>query len=116
MSKWSKIYFFVMTYVVFVIVEIFNGLTFHSRLACLEDVQFFQLDKDGNMHVFPPGSGCTGLPKPVQPGDELSFGQSSENVEDLSKSVTESFASDSIHSVVSLVMVLCLEFDHSTYH
>ena len=24
------------------------------------------------MYVFPPGSGCTGIPKLVQPGDELS--------------------------------------------
>ena len=32
------------------------------RLKCTESVQCFQFDKDGNMFIFPPGSGCTGEP------------------------------------------------------
>ena len=43
------------------------------RLAAPESVQFFQFDKDGNMYVFPPGSGCAGVPKLVHPGDEFTF-------------------------------------------
>ena len=45
---------------------------FH-RLACSEDVQFFQFDSSGNMYVFPLGSGCTGIPRLVLPGDDLNF-------------------------------------------
>ena len=41
------------------------------RLAQPEDIQFFQFDKDGNMFVYEPGAGCTGIPKKVAPGDDL---------------------------------------------
>ena len=50
-------------------------------MAAPESVQFFQFDKDGNMYVFPPGSGCTGEPKLVHPGDEFTFS----GIEDESK-------------------------------
>ena len=36
-------------------------------------MQYFQFDHDGNMYVFPPGSGTSGVPKLVKPGDELNF-------------------------------------------
>ena len=36
-----------------------------------ETVQFFQFDSDGNMFMFPPGSGCSGQPILVRPGEEL---------------------------------------------
>ena len=34
-------------------------------------MQYFQLDSDWNMYIFPPGSWCTGEPTLVKPGDEL---------------------------------------------
>ena len=43
------------------------------RLAQVETVQFFQFNSDGNMFMFPPGTGCTGIPKLVKPGDEMTF-------------------------------------------
>ena len=42
----------------------------------MEMVQYFQFDADSNMFVFPPGSGCSGVPRLVQPGDELVFNTS----------------------------------------
>lgn len=47
---------------------------FVCRIKFSEDVQYFQFDKEGNMYVFPPGSGFTGEAKLVKPGDEL-FGK-----------------------------------------
>ena len=48
----------------------------HFRLSEPESVQYFQFDKDGNMFIFAPGSGCSGEVELVRPGDELPFGQS----------------------------------------
>ena len=42
-------------------------------MACTETVQFFQFDAEGNMYVYPAGSGCTGTSKLVHPGDEMIF-------------------------------------------
>ena len=42
-------------------------------MAQVETVQFFQFDSEGNMYMFPPGGGCTGIPKLVLPGDEMIF-------------------------------------------
>ena len=61
------------------------------RLAKSEDVQYFQFDKDGNMYVYEPGSGCTGVTRKVEPGEELHLGVWSE------VNVTEKF-SDSLAS------------------
>ena len=69
---------------------------FLLRLACSEDVQFFQFDSSGNMYIFPPGSGCTGVPTLVQPGDEMIFGKKSELSEDLTDLVTPSFETESV--------------------
>ena len=56
----------------------------YFRLRASETVQFFQFDSDGNMFVFPAGSGCTGVPRLVQPGEQYIFGgqsvQSEENL------------------------------------
>ena len=46
---------------------------FTFRLAKPEDVQYFQFDKDGNMFIYEPGAGCTGVPKLVPPGEELNL-------------------------------------------
>lgn len=48
----------------------------YFRLSEPESVQYFQSDKDGNIFIFAPGSGCSGEAKLVRPGDELPFGQS----------------------------------------
>ena len=40
-------------------------------LAKPEDVQYFQFDSDGNMYVYEPGAGCTGVVRKVAPGEEL---------------------------------------------
>ena len=48
------------------------------RLAQPEDVQYFQFDKEGNMYIFEPGAGCTGVPRMVQPGEELHLSSSSD--------------------------------------
>ena len=40
------------------------------RLAKPEDVQYFQFDSNGNMYVFEPGAGCSGLARKVEPGEE----------------------------------------------
>ena len=48
------------------------------RLAKSEDVQYFQFDHDGNMYVYEPGSGYTGVPRKVEPGEELHLGTWSE--------------------------------------
>ena len=42
-------------------------------MAAPESVQFFQFDSKGNMYVYPAGSGCTGVPKLVHPGDKMIF-------------------------------------------
>ena len=39
----------------------------------METVQFFQFDSEGNMYMFEPGAGCTGVPKFVPPGEEMIF-------------------------------------------
>ena len=43
------------------------------RLTEVELVQFFQFNSHGNMFIFAPGAGCTGVPRLVQPGDEMIF-------------------------------------------
>ena len=44
------------------------------RLNCSESVLYFQFDSEVNMFVYPPGGGFSGLPRLVQPGEEL-FGE-----------------------------------------
>ena len=41
------------------------------RLACSESVQYFQFDSTGNMYVYPAGSGWSGTPRLVKPGEDL---------------------------------------------
>ena len=41
------------------------------RMSKSESVQYFQFDGQGNMFVYPAGSGFSGIPKLVRPGDEL---------------------------------------------
>ena len=61
-------------------------------MACSEDVQYFQFDKDGNMLVYEPGSGFSGECHLVRPGDELnlSWNRSKNLVSDASNSVSQS--------------------------
>ena len=40
-------------------------------MATPEDVQYFQFDSDGNMYIYEPGAGCSGIPRRVEPGEEL---------------------------------------------
>ena len=54
-----------------------------------ETVQFFQFDKSGNMYMYPAGSGCTGTPRLVQPGDEMIFSGFSEESLGNSQEVTD---------------------------
>ena len=42
----------------------------YFRLVSSEDVQYFQIDQDGNMYVFEPGSGFSGNCQLVRPGDD----------------------------------------------
>ena len=35
-------------------------------------MQYFQFDSEGNMYVYRPGAGCSGIAKLVKPGDDLS--------------------------------------------
>ena len=49
------------------------------RLNKPEDVQYFQFDEVGNMFVFEPGAGCTGVPRLVKPGEELIFSSGESN-------------------------------------
>ena len=46
---------------------------FDFRMAQSESVQYFQFDQEGNMFVYPPGGGLSGIPKLVKPGDEMIF-------------------------------------------
>ena len=55
----------------------------HFRMSEAESVQYFQFDKDGNMFIFPPGSGCNGEPKLVMPGEQLNFGVSDFQVDEV---------------------------------
>ena len=59
------------------------------RFTANESVQFFQFDCEGNMYMFPPGAGCTGVPKLVQPGDEMIFSGESFQSEISSTNVME---------------------------
>ena len=52
---------------------IINWVQNFFRLKASESVQFFQFDQAGNMYIFPAGSGCTGVPKLVKPGDAMIF-------------------------------------------
>ena len=52
-------------------------------------LQFFQFDKDGNMYVFPAGSGCTGNSRLVHPGDELIFSNTEEDSQKVNKEVVD---------------------------
>ena len=69
---------------------------FVFRLSKPEDVQFFQFNEQGNMYIFPPGSGCTGVPKLVQPGDEMIFGQSNEKSVEIDTNVMCSFKLENV--------------------
>ena len=42
-------------------------------MALPETVQYFQFDSKGNLYVYPAGSGVTGTPRLVQPGEEMVF-------------------------------------------
>ena len=52
-------------------VRCINGDFSVRRLNTVNSIQYFQFDEEGNMFMFPPGSGCSGVPKMVRPGDEL---------------------------------------------
>ena len=56
------------------------------KLNATESVQYFQFDSDGNMYVYPPGGGFSGVPKLVISGDEL-FNESSQDFMIRSKNV-----------------------------
>ena len=51
---------------------------FTFRMAQCEDVQYFQFDQEGNMFIYEPGAGCTGVPRKVEPGEELHLNSWSE--------------------------------------
>ena len=61
-------------------------------MACPETVQFFQFDKEGNMYIFPPRTGCNGVPKFVHPGDEMIFNTGVEESQIGSSDVTVRYA------------------------
>ena len=63
-----------------------------------ETVQYFQFDSDGNMFMFPAGSGINGVPKMVKPGDEMIFNN---NVDDLDISNMQESGFCSMESVKS---------------
>ena len=50
---------------------LFSNFVSFFRLAKPESVQYFQFDSEGNMYMYEPGAGFSGLAKIVHPGDEL---------------------------------------------
>ena len=61
---------------------------FDYRLVASEDVQYFQFDAIGNMFVYCPGSGFSGVSKLVRPGEDLNviWSDSEENEQDHTES------------------------------
>ena len=55
---------------------------YNYRMVTSESIQYFQFDNEGNMYIYPAGSGCTGVPKLVHPGDELNFQSTSDSFTD----------------------------------
>ena len=53
-----------------------------------ESVQYFQFDSDGNMYVYPAGSGFSGVPRLVHPSEELCFTNESKISNDLESQVS----------------------------
>ena len=49
----------------------FPHLLFYFRLNQSEDVQYFQFDATGNMYVFQPGAGFSGIAKKIAPGEDF---------------------------------------------
>ena len=47
-------------------------MCFYFSLYKSEDIQYFQFDSSGNMYVFEPGAGMSGIAKKIEPGEEFS--------------------------------------------
>ena len=62
-----------------------------------EDVQYFQFDQLGNMYVFQPGSGFSGIAKMVKPGHDFSANWSEIDLS-TENCVTNSGFSSDVHS------------------
>ena len=77
-------------------------------MAKSETVQFFQFNSSGNMYVFPAGSGCTGVPKLVRPGEDITFDNKSENDEISQFSDSGVCSLESVKSADSLQVVSAL--------
>ena len=67
-------------------------------MASPETVQFFQFDSKGNLYVFPAGSGITGTPRLVKPGDEMVFNDDSQNLDMESTNDSGICIEESVHS------------------
>ena len=52
-------------------IGIYIVIIYIFRLTKPESVQYFQFDSEGNMYMFAPGAGFSGISKKVAPGDEL---------------------------------------------
>ena len=65
------------------------AVKFCFRLVASETVQFFQFDDSGNMYIFPAGSGCNGIPRRVEPGDECIFNDKGEESQEFSMERSE---------------------------
>ena len=56
-------------------------INLYYRLVCLEDVQYFQFDEQGNMFVYQPGAGFSGICKKVAPGEDFNLTWNTSNLE-----------------------------------
>ena len=57
----------------------FYLLSCYCSLYKSEEVQYFQFDSSGNMYVFEPGAGMSGIAKIVKPGDDFNATWSTSN-------------------------------------
>ena len=80
---------------------------FTFRMAQSEDVQYFQFDQQGNMFIYETGAGCTGVPRKVEPGEELHLSLWSE------VNVTETSVKSEVQSSMQNIQVDRVEMECS---
>ena len=71
-----------------------------------ETVQYFQFDGEGNMFIYPPGAGVSGVPKLVRPGDEMIFNSYDTEVKstlDISSQVSDKITEETQDTQISQV-------------
>ena len=76
-------------------------------MAQSEDIQYSQFDKEGNMFIFEPGAGCTGVPRKVEPGEELHLSSWSE------VNVTETSVKSKVQSSMQNIQVDAVQMECS---